>query len=78
MDWEEHLAVKTFVERSRAWLNDHSLVDKGVKRLYVDSAADRAVGLRGVERHDDEARTKGPDVRIRSKKDRACSAHATR
>jgi hypothetical protein len=58
------LRIPTLVIKTRGWLNDWDLVDKTSKRLYIYSEADKLVGWRDVERHFDDARTKGSEAMI--------------
>jgi hypothetical protein len=56
--------MSNMVEETRRDLNDGALVDLGARRLYIYSEADKLVGFRDVERHAEEARAKGVQVKM--------------
>jgi hypothetical protein len=56
------LNIPTFIDRIFPKLNDWTLVDRGAKRLYVWSEADRIMGARDPKEHARLAREEGVQV----------------
>jgi len=56
------LGIPTFIDRIFPKLNDWSLVDRGAKRLYVWSEADKIVAARDPKEHARLAKEEGVSV----------------